>query len=135
MSAFSRPAPHCCPRPLDEVGEAVEVGARERVGAVVEERGDGTRRGVVEERRDEVPEGRPRGRLARDGCAVDVPRAVDGVDGVALVLENPEVRPDRRVARRVREGRLDVGDGRRAEAVEDVEDLPLAAAERGDHAD
>ena len=82
---------------------------------------------------EQVAHGRARGRVAGDGRAVEVARPVGAVRGVALVLEDAEVRADGRVARRVRQGRLHVGDAGLAEAVEDVEHLALAPAERDGH--
>ena len=53
------------------------------------------------------------------------------VADVALLLEDAQLRADGGVAGVARQLRHDVGAGGAAPAVEDVHDLPLAAAQRG----
>ena len=60
---------------------------------------------------------------------IDVAGTVLLVPDVPLVLENPQQRADRRIARRFRQRGLDLGRGRLASLIEDVEDLPLPAAQ------
>ena len=51
------------------------------------------------------------------------------VPDVPFVFENPQHRPDRRVAGRIRQRGLDFGRRRATLAIKDVHDLPFAAAE------
>ena len=76
-----------------------------------------------------MPEGRPLGVVARDRRQVDVARAVLFVADVPLFLENPQQSPDRGVARRFRQLGLDLGRRGLAPLIQDVEDLPLPAAQ------
>ena len=84
---------------IDELREAVELLARELGLRDVEERRDGFFRRAVEEGLDHARERRPAGPVAGQGRQVDVAGALGDVADVALVLEDPEQGPDRRVAR------------------------------------
>ena len=69
------------------------------------------------------------GVVAGDGGQVDVARAVLLVPDMAFFLENPQHRAHRRVARRIGQRRLHFGRGAPALGIEDVDNLPFAAAE------
>src|SRR5207249_9327355 len=98
-------------------------------GRLVEQRRDGLFGGAVEESLKDVTQRGPLGVVARDSGPVDVARAVLFVPDVPLVLENPQHRANGRVARRVRERLLHVGRRGAPVLIQNVEDLPLAAAQ------
>jgi hypothetical protein len=77
----------------------------------------------------DVPQRRLLGAIAPDGRQIDVARPVLVVPDVAFFLEDPQHRPDGRVAGRVRQGSLDLSGRRAALRIKNVHDLPFAAAQ------
>src|SRR5690606_25195511 len=122
-------SPALCAGHVDERGEALEFLGREFGRGLVEEGGHGLGGRAVEERPHHVAERRAAGLLGRHGGGVDVARAVLCVREVPLLFQDAEHGPDGRVARRVRKALHHLGGGGPFEAVDDVHDLPLAAAE------
>src|SRR6185436_14856343 len=110
---------------IDELREPVELVARELRLREIEERGHGFFRRAVEERLEDVRQGRPSGPVPRERGEVDVAGALGDVADMALVLEDPEQGPDRRVAGGVGESGEDLSGRGLAVPVEDFHDLPL----------
>ena len=69
------------------------------------------------------------GAFRGDGRQIDVARAVLLVADVPLVFEDAQHRPHRRIARGIGQGGLDLGGGRAPLRIQNVDDLPLAAAQ------
>src|SRR5687767_11729086 len=86
---------------LDEAGEAVELGGGELL--FFDQGVHDLLGAAAEEGADEVTQGGGASSVAGDGGAIDVAGAVGLVLELALFLEEPKRRPDRRVGRRVRE--------------------------------
>ena len=76
-----------------------------------------------------MPERRSLRVVARDRRQVDVAGAVLFVPHMTLVFENPEERANGRIARRFPQLALDFGCRGLAALIEDVENLPLPAAQ------
>src|SRR5262245_46529320 len=73
---------------VDEFGEAVQLLVREFLARQVEQRGDGLSGRALEERLDELFEGRSPRLLARDRWQEDIARPLRRVPQVALVFEH-----------------------------------------------
>ena len=69
------------------------------------------------------------GVVAGDGREIDVAGTILLVADVPLFVEDSQERADRRLARRLRQGGLNLGGRRVAALVKDVEDLALPAAQ------
>lgn len=88
-------------------------------------------RGPIEECLDEVSQGGPAGGVAGDRRHVDVPQAGLLVVTVSLALEHSQLRAHGGVVGLTGQVGHHLAGGGAAAAVEDVDDLPLAAAECG----
>ena len=95
----------------------------------LEQRGNGLDGRTLEEGVDQVLERRAFRALAADARHIEVAWTILLVPHVALVFEDAQHRAHGRIAGRIGEPVEDLRGGRAAAAVQDVHDLPLAAAE------
>src|SRR6185437_10802952 len=115
--------------PFDDAGERGPFVGREGLVGLVEQRGDGRCARAVEECSYEMSNSGPLGDAARRGRVIDVARALFFVPEMALLLEDAEQRAHRGGARRIGDLIVDLGRRGVTAAVDDVHDLPFAAAE------
>src|SRR5205814_7730146 len=114
---------------VDECDQPRQLLGRQVGRRVAEVRGDGLFEGALEERVEHAAQGRPAGPVARLGGRVDVLEPFLAVREVALLFEDGQEGADGGPARRVGQGGPHLRGRGLAPGVDDVEDLPLAAAE------
>src|SRR5512140_3390242 len=87
----------------DEAREPLDFLVAQAALRFRQERRDGLLRRSIEERQEQVLEGRAAGPLGRDDRAIDVPALLENVREMALVFEDAQHRAHGRVTGRVRE--------------------------------
>src|SRR5215469_353512 len=114
---------------FDQGCHAVQLVAREFRGRNVEQRGHNLFGGIVEERVHQMLNGGTLGLVARHYGHVDITQAFGQMADVALLFQHAQHGAHGRVAGGIVHSLAHFGGGGLAVAVEDVHDLPLAAAQ------
>src|SRR6185437_10524922 len=116
-------------RAVNQRRQAVELVARQPGGRFVEEGRDRLLRGAVEKGLQDMAQRRTLGVVARHCWEIDVTGPVLFVLDVSLLFQNTQERANGRIAGRFGQVRLHLGGGCPPLLIEDVENLPLAAAQ------